>query len=290
MDKIKIDFFCIGVSRSRSTWLYRCCSEHPNITVSKVKEPNFFVRYISDFSDQENSGFLHDWDWYLSLFDHHQPGDILGDFSVSLMPNKQDAPALLHHYFPKAKLVVLLRHPVDRTYSSYWYLKWRGTCPNLPNIFEEALEQPSLHFRSLYYEQLKVWLEYFPIEQFHFLLDIDLEDNTSAFLANLFAFLGVDKDFVPPSLEYRVNPALQQKIPLHYLQKVVKQIGERGYRRLIEILKVTNVWNLARSISRVPSRYPPMKAETRERLCSYYLHDIEDLEKLLGRRLEERKY
>ena len=283
---LKVDFFCIGAPRSGTTWLYHCLNEHPRITLSKYKEPNFFARKLGPFDSQEFQRFMKDWNWYASLFDHKRNGDIIGEFSINLLHNIPEAPILISKHFPEAKFIVILREPVARTYSHYWHDKRYQRNPRVPGTFEEALENPDLLFQSTYYDQLKVWLGFFPKVRFYFILDFELKSDPLSILRSLSIFLGVEPDFRPSSLDRKVNPATKRHHLYFISLDVSKWARNNGLGLVVDALKWTGVHRLMERVLVHSAAYPPMNQETEHRLRDYFLPDIEKLEGLIGRKLD----
>lgn len=283
--KVKVDFFCIGAAKSRTTWLYRCLVEHPGITLSKSKEPNFFVRKISAFRSGENPQFMRDWEWYAALFEDRHSGDMLGEFSIHLIHNTTDAPYLIRKHFPEAKFIVMLRDPVARIYSHYWHEKRFDQIPGLPDTFEEGLENQDLLFRSRYYDQLKIWLDVFPAEKFYIILDIDLEKDSLAVLHSLFNFLGVNQNFRPAAWNQIINPATERHHLFYTLSEIIKWARNHRLGMVFDILNWIGINNLLWRVLARTTAYPPLEADTERWLRNYFLPDIEKLEKLIDRDL-----
>ena len=282
---INIDFFCIGTAKSGSTWLTDCLTEHPEITVSKIKEPNFFVRNKNVFDTRENPWFMKSWSWYASQYSHKVNGNILGDCSIHLIHNTATAPALLNEYYPEAKLIAILRDPVRRTYSQYWYEKRVMRVPNVPETFEAAIQSEELLRRSRYYDLLKVWMDVFPKEQFHVLLDFEVSSNPSAEIYRLYSFLGVEPEFNPPSLNDRKNVASERRSLGVLIYRLVNWFRFNGFQYVIDVLKYMRINRLVRYFVVKSVPYPSMEPETEELLRGYYLPDIENLEELIGKDL-----
>ena len=132
MDATRLpDVLVIGTRKSGTTTLHRWLDEQPEITMSRVKEPNFFSR------DQEYARGL---EWYSSLF-AEVPGDALvGESSVEYSAAATSAVAArrIAKCLPQAKLVALLRDPVERTRSHYRHQVQRG---REKRSFSEALSE-----------------------------------------------------------------------------------------------------------------------------------------------------
>lgn len=132
---------------------------------------------------------------------------------------------------PKAKLIAILRNPVDRAISAYNYFQkmLREKRPATGSL----LYQPADHIpfskdnndftyieHGLYYRQLKAVLNYFPKEQL-LVLDYDeLRKAPEAMNKKIFTFLGIDENFMPDLTPKNITGELKNQ----WLQeKLIKQ-------------------------------------------------------------------
>jgi len=106
------DFNIIGAMKSATTSLHEQLVLQPGIFMSEPKEPNFF----SD-DDQYARGL----DWYAGLFDSAPGGALVGEASThyTKLPTHPHAVARLKAHVPGARLIYVMRHPVDRLISHY---------------------------------------------------------------------------------------------------------------------------------------------------------------------------
>jgi hypothetical protein len=282
-----VDFFCIGAPKCRTTWLANCLTDHPEVAVSRVKEPDFFVKELGVFRTHENPSFMRDWDWYRSLWDHAPVGAVKGDFSINLLNNAHTAPQAIKEHFPDARFVVSLRNPVRRTYSHYWHIwgrkrHWGG----VPETFEEAIHDETLLWRSRYAAQLTPWFEHFPRDRFLVLLDFELNEDPLGQIGRVYRFLGVDDAFVPPSLDVRINGAKARKGRLERAIKVARRMRAMHLGFAVDAAKRLNVRRVLDRVDFEPFRYPPLAPETAEELRRMLRPDMKRLEQTLGRDLE----
>ena len=97
------NFIIIGAAKSATTTLTTILPKHPDIFISKPKEPKFFGRYYSK-----------GWDWYAKRFSDGQGLALRGEGSTmytSQMKAFKDTPELMHRHLPKLKLIYIVRHP-----------------------------------------------------------------------------------------------------------------------------------------------------------------------------------
>jgi hypothetical protein len=200
-------FLIVGAARSGTTALYTFLGRHPGIFAPRLKEPQFFAFRGQTLSfrgpgDDEtiNRRGVTDEATYRALFAGARPDQQVGEASVSSLYYPQ-APLEIGRCIPDARIVVILRDPVERAFSNYQYML--ATVREPASTFSEALAQEEervrggwqhiWHYRRLgyYHTQLKRFYEVFRREQIHVLLHEDLLDNPRETLGSLCAFLGL---------------------------------------------------------------------------------------------------
>src|ERR671935_979384 len=185
----------IGAAKCGTTSLHEYLDEHPEISMSAEKELHFFV-------DGKNWG--RGLAWYESHFDSAAP--VRGESSpgYSAFPLYRGVPERMAETIPDAKLVYLVRDPVERIASHYTHrtVNW----PEMGSL-EDALADP--HARewlvtpSHYWLQLEQYFAHFPAEQ---ILVVD-SDELRESLPRVFEFVGVDPSFRSPAFGRAHNAA-----------------------------------------------------------------------------------
>jgi Sulfotransferase domain len=183
----------IGAAKCGTTSLHEYLDEHPEISMSREKELHFFV-------DRKNWG--RGLPWYESQFDASAP--VRGESSpgYSAHPLYEGVAERMAATIPEARLVYLVRDPVERVVSHYTHrtVNW----PDMGTL-EQALADP--HVRewlvtpSRYWLQLEQYLAHFPPEQ---ILVVD-SDELRASLPRIFELVGVDPSFRSPGFERAHN-------------------------------------------------------------------------------------
>ena len=176
------DFIIIGAAKSGTTTLHKYLCRHPQVFMSKMKEPIFF---------SDDSVFTRGLEWYQSLFADAKMDQICGEASTqyTLWPHTPDVPRRIAQISKDIKFIYIMRNPVERTYSHYEHLYMRA---GLMVTFEEALERTDIIVASLYKQQIERYLRIFPRESFLFLLFEELIMGPDATLERVQRFLGVD--------------------------------------------------------------------------------------------------
>jgi Sulfotransferase domain len=241
------DFLVIGAQKAGTTALYAYLRWHPGITGPSWKEVSFFDR--------------HWWRgeaWYRAQFPLRSGQRLVGEASPSYLFHPL-APERVRSLVPDAKLVALVRDPVDRAYSHYQHEvalgreplsfedalaaeeeRTRGEVERLvahPRAFSHAWWDHTYAARGRYADQLESWLEVFPREQLLVVPSEDLGERPAETYAAVLAFLGAEAHALP------------------------------DYPRVFE------------------REYEPMRPETRAALAATFAEPNCRLERLLGRSL-----
>lgn len=125
----KIDLIIVGAQKCGTTTLMELLRRHPDVRSHEQAEFSYFV----NDSEYEN-GFDRAWLKYFGA--DRQPDERVLAKHVLIMQSKSAIKRLFAHN-PNALAIVVLRNPVDRAYSAYWYARRKGWEPLLS--FEEAL-------------------------------------------------------------------------------------------------------------------------------------------------------
>lgn len=193
-------FFIIGAPKAGTTSLHNYLSEHPQIQMSSVKEPNFFAPHLDPVHEPRRIGRL---ERYEELFDPAVA--VRGEASTPYTeyPLRQGVPERIKSLVPEAKFIYVVRDPVERTISHYNHLV---ASEGERRTLEEALadlsdpRSPSI-CASLYGLQLELYLQHFPQERFMVIDQADLLNDRRSTVRRAFAFLGVDEDFDSPRFD-----------------------------------------------------------------------------------------
>ena len=190
------NFIIIGAMKSGTTSLARYLDAHPEIFITRPREPRFF-------SDGYDSGL----DSYERLFEGAAAGQVRGEGSTnySVAGLRPGVPKRIAAVCPDVKLIYLLRDPVERIRSLYRFRLDRK--PDLRPIDRAVFEIPVYLESARYATQLDAYLEHFDRRQVLVLSSERLYDDRSQQLSLVYAFLGVDADFVPSDVDATYNTA-----------------------------------------------------------------------------------
>lgn len=289
--KIKLpDFLIVGAAKSGTTSLYYYIKDHPQIFMSKNKEPWFFSCAGMDTKDSDmrtKINIVSNYDDYLRLFEDAKDSQILGEASTSYLYLYEETINNIKKYHPdwkKLKIIIIIRNPIERAYSHFLYDVASGVI-NLS--FEEVLKRWELNqlpkFQNyidygFYYNQITAYKNNF--NKVKISLFEDLEANPSSLVRNLFDFLKVDDSFAPDTmLKYNVS-AVSNKLlgnliyKPNLLKEMIKLILPKAVR-----LKIGN-----KMIERF-SHKPQLKTSYRRFLKEIYEEDIVRVQNLIDRDL-----
>src|SRR5581483_7575521 len=112
--------------------------------------------------------------------------------------HSDDSITRIKKFFPHAKLLTIFRHPVERAFSNWKHATW---AKRIKGNFAESFKYWRVRDRSIYSEMLRKWWTVFPKEQLKILWYDDIVNDPLAYLQDIFKFLEVDSDFVPPNYD-----------------------------------------------------------------------------------------
>jgi hypothetical protein len=182
--------------KSGTTSLHAYLGSHPQIFMCPEKEPEFFAKETVWSRGEE---------WYLNLFAAAKSEPVIGESSTvySRIPLFPGVPERIAKFNPEARFIYVMRDPIERTISEYWYhVRFCGERRDMLTAIREDLR---LTVASNYAMQLAPYFERFGSARIATLTFEELLRNPSNVSRQLFAWLGVDVSFVPPNLDQREN-------------------------------------------------------------------------------------
>ena len=283
------NFLIIGAMKSGTTALYYYLEQHPEVYMSPVKEPNFFSS-----QEQENAAdAVTDIGAYQHLFRGASGKKAIGEASHTYL-YEPGAAAEIRRYVPEAKLIAILRNPIDRAYSHFLHMVRSGTEPL--DDFAQALREEVVGIhrertfqdyigRGLYYDQLERYFGAFPREQVRVYLYEDLSDAPISTVQDAFRFLKVDDSFVPDvSLRRNVSGRPKNKT----LDGLLRRQSRIKHAAKI-YLPARMRWRLSKAFDDLKTRNlvepPPLKSKVRRQLVRVYREDILKVQDLIHRDL-----
>ena len=206
-------FFIIGAPKSGTTALWQYLRSHPQIRMPIDKEAPYFASRL-----MQKKG----WDWYMSEYFSDITEDIeLGSASPQYMSFPKSSEDIAKS-FPDAKIIAVLRDPIERAASHYKMMKKRGI---ETRSFDEAIKDQlspghQERYRSYNYDAVKdsdetntyvahseykrilsFYFELFPRNQILLINDTDLLNDRVNTFKKVLTFIGVDNEYLPSNLQ-----------------------------------------------------------------------------------------
>lgn len=270
---MKPNLFIVGAPKCGTTSLHYYLEQHPEICMSTIKEPNYFSAdeisdlYYGTVPVREDAE-------YESLF--QEKARIIGEASVSYLFYAGIAQRL-YHYNNDARILIVLRDPVERGVSHYKMDRRLGFCKV---SFDEILDKPErypAYFRQFvelgdYAVQIKRYLQVFGKDAVKILKYDDMKNDPERFMSDVFEFLELEK--VNINMEAR-NQAL---IPNN---AIAAALYERKFiRTFTKKLMPSRVINLVKE-TMLRGKENPVNDSVKERLVMRYRTDMKCLSEMV---------
>ncbi len=186
------DFVVIGTQKGGTTSLWHYLRAHPDVFMPDVKEPNFFI---------EEGNWPRGVEWYRSLFEGATAQQLLGEVSpgYTMFPTFAGTAARMATYIPDARLIYLIREPVDRMISNWG--QSRADFLEIRPIRQSLISDLRYVSLSQYATQIGQYLEHFDREALLIIRAEDLATRTESTMRTVCAHLGIDPAHLPPLYE-----------------------------------------------------------------------------------------
>ncbi len=263
----KLDFAIIGAQKSGTTSLYDELSQHPNVAMSRDKEPAFFV---TDRSAPE-------WGAYWKLF-NAQAGQLRGEASTmySFYPSYLGVAERLHRHNPNLRVIYIMRNPVDRIISNLGHSAADGERWSDPN--RVVFEDEKYLSRSRYWLQLTQYLELFPAEQVHPMIFEETWNEEPGSTTHLSSFLGIDPDGFSSGRSWKGRRLGSQQV------RISRQ-ARRRLRPLSRAVPEALRSRLAGVLTRRVKEVPGVEDSTRRELWARLMPEVIGVEEYIGRQI-----
>jgi hypothetical protein len=258
-----------------------------------IKEPNFFaiegekldlVRPKDGMAKRWarrsfTNGMITDIEAYRALFAGVSDEVVIGEASPLYLITPK-APERIKHHLPNAKLIVILRNPVERAYSAHVLKELYGGEERVG--FGQAIRDI---YWGLYYTHLKRYFDIFDRAQIRIYLYDNFKTNSVGVLQDIFQFLCVSETFMPDlSVQYNAGGIPRNRVWRAFL------IGLGPAKSVLKPLVPTalrpGAVSLLRSLQgRAFVKPPPLDPGARAELIQIYREDILKLQDLIQRDL-----
>ncbi|MFZ0302733.1 MAG: sulfotransferase [Terracidiphilus sp.] len=197
------NFYIVGAAKAGTTSVYAYLIKHPQVFIPKIKEPGYFLS-VRPNPDAASKLYVGDLEGYQRLYKGAKGYEAIGDASTGYIFDRHAARSI-HEVCPQARIVVLLRDPVARSYSQYFMFQRFGMerlsfAEAIRRDHSEMIEKNSWggYFHELYvelglyYEQVRRYIEVFGRDQVEFFLHEDMANDTPGVIGAICRHIGVD--------------------------------------------------------------------------------------------------
>ena len=303
------DFFIVGAAKAGTTSIYQYLKQHPEIYLPPIKEVNFFCTDIqiknfrpdyagSVFTDVDAwiasgmktelfHGFLQHWNQYEKIFQQAEGKKAIGELSNTYLFSEVAAKNIVEK-FPEAKIIMVLRHPVERAFSHY-LMDFKNGLVNENFLIEFNRDKnkekkgwgiSNLYFElGLYSEQVKRYIDLFSNDRIKIFLFDDLVNDERAVFKTICNFLNIDSGF-QFDFETKHN---QNTFPKN---KWVAAISKQKFiRQFIKNIIPDKIKNRIKKTAFSSKNVPKLSEEDRTTVTALYKDDVLKLAELIRRDL-----
>ena len=272
----KPNFIYIGPDKAGSSWLHEALIRHDQVFMPEAKDLYFFDRYY-------DRGLA----WYLGQFadagpQHRVVGEVCQDYLFH-----PEAPQRISESLENVRMMVTLRDPADRAFSSYLYMLKQGEAPG---TFLQALAaRPELLEHGRYATHLRRFIDIFGRDRLHVSVFDDLVNDPQRFIDALLLWLNIG----PMTLSQEL---LQARLPAGAARSVVLA---RAARRVADVVRERDGANLVGRVKRsalvqktlyrpLASDKPRMSAQERGAVQNALAPEVAEVDRSFGFGLADR--
>jgi Sulfotransferase domain len=292
------NLFIVGAPKCGTTALYEYLRQHPNIFMSKVKEPHFFARDLAPYPRIKT---LED---YTDLFAECTAQHLrIGEASVYYL-RSTNAIANIHAFNPEARIIAMFRNPVEMVYSLHSQLLYVGeetvrdfeTAWRLQERRSRGLDLPPrsrgaflLQYREAaqFGTQTERLLAIFPRDQVKLILYDDFTSATQQVYDEVIGFLGIPHDNRTKFPRINENKQARMAWLQHFSRKPPPGLRKafRGLKETMGGKALTAVKNTILDLNTIRARRPPLSPEMRAELVDTFRGEVALLSGLLNQDL-----
>ncbi len=246
---MKDHFIIIGGQRSGTTYLYEILNEHPEVCMSYPvrPEPKYFLeKKVHDIDKNE----------YYRLFFKNcsKEAKVFGEKSTSYY-EKNESPELIYSALPNTKILFILRNPVNRALSNYFFSRKNELeTRSLEEVFLLKKPQPQINSKNLsvnpfnylergnYLKYIKNYELFFQKNQIRIIIFEEFINNLRE-IQNLYSFLGIDNNYSPLKISNKINASNNEEIASDRVLQSLKSYYKIANSELVDYTGLNlNLW------------------------------------------------
>lgn len=273
-----------GAQKAGTTSLKNYLGQHPQLQTHLQKEFAFFVddsAYTEGYIPAKRKYFSVAKD--KALLVAKSAGLYISETAVKRM----------HEHNPDCKLIIILRNPVERTYSSYLMERNYGAINEPFEIINDIIHKPDPNDwryeffigMSLYHKKLEMIYRYFPKEQVKLIRFEDLTNDPQEVCRTVFQWIGVDNSFTPDtSVRHNVTTVTRSQRYGKLLLRVLSNSNplKKAARIFLPGKMDYRVGEAMRKINHTGKKYDPIEQKTLTTLIDFFRPYNDELSKLTG--------
>jgi hypothetical protein len=290
-EEIWPNFFIVGAQKAGTTSLYFYLKKIPGVYMSPLKE----VFYFAPHAVQNNiADVIRDKKEYLKLFESARGYTAVGEATPFYLLDP-DAPKLIHQTVPHARIIMILRDPIERAYSNYLMkMKYSGMKSSFyDELMRDYKSQEKLFGRSqlyvefgMYYEQVKRYFDIFGREQVKVIIFEEFIQHPEQTVNEVLDFLGVN--YAITEIREQHNPYSVPRSPIAlWIFAFFRKLRTKNIKfyKILALLPDSMVESIPEKILFKRKQKPKIEAKAVKFLQEIYCDDVIRLESLLGRSL-----
>ena len=274
------NFFIVGAPRAGTTSLYEYLKNCENVFMSPIKETYFFSPNVNmklilskPVKNQKD---------YQKLFHNVKTEKAIGEATPSYLWDP-DSAKLIHEKIPNARIIIILRNPIDRAFSHYLWLVSLGK-ENLS--FSEAIKKslsakPDFSGRiidgGMYSNQIQRYLDEFGQKQIKIIIFEEFLKNPKLFLEDTLKFLDIDSN--PPEIFEAFNSYVEPR------GKLAKSIIQNKFLQKLGTSLPQTIASQATKILDKKAVKPKISESNIKMLKNIYSEDVKNLKSILNKDL-----
>lgn len=294
------NFLIVGVAKSGTSSLHQYLAQHPEIFMSKAKEPRFISSQVMDFpmggpkDDKVESWYIKDFKSYQDLFIEADSEKIIGESSADTFYFHNKTIPVIKEYLGDPKILIILRNPVTRAYSAFQHLKRDDREPL--NLKEALLREPEriknnyeliYHYKavSLYADGVRAFLDNFT--NVKVIINEELAQNPKESLKEIFDFLNVDSNIdINTETKYNLSGIPRWRWAHEVLFEGRNFAGP--IRRVVRLfISKQKRKEISRNLMKKNLKRTVLDEESKQELLSYFKDDIRKTESILNKDLSD---
>lgn len=275
------DFIFLGGHKCGTTSLHYYLDQHPEIYMPSIKGQDFFSRE-GNVNKEGNFGQFATLEKYQEIYQGMTNEKVAGEVS-SVYLYSEKACKNIKKYRPNAKLLVILRNPVDRAFASFSnrVILKKSELNEQINL-REIFDKTEILDRGFYAEKLKLYYDNFDSKQIKILLFDWLIKDKERYFSNIFEFIGVNPDFMPDtSVILRKGGKIENKFINNILTK--ENFATSLIKSIIKPFTTPEQrLEIHRQLTTKFRKKTPLPKELRVELNSFYRQEILNLQDLIN--------